>query len=288
MTDTGLVPPVPTPTPGDTPEIYLSGRRKQIRSRNRRFAAYAVGLALVAAFAAVADWEKILQSYLNAEKARELFPEVITIAAKNTVVYTVFSFIGGTALGLTMAMLRISTIRAYRWFSAVYIEIFRGLPALLTIIIVGFVTPIALSFQFPRVFGVPTGGIVALSLVAGAYLAETLRAGIEAVPKGQVEAARSLGMSHNTTMRSIVIPQAFRVVIPPLTNELVLLLKDTSLLSVLGVTITDKELTKFGRDAVGGTFNSTPLMVVGLMYLVITIPLTRLVAALEKRNKAAR
>ena len=124
--------------------------------------------------------------------------------------------------------------------------------------------------------------------MAGAYLAETIRAGIQAVPKGQVEAARSLGLSHTATMRSVVIPQAFRVVIPPLTNELVLLLKDTSLLSVLGVTIADKELTKFGRDAANQGFNGTPLIIAGIMYLVITVPLTRLVAVLERRNARAR
>ena len=191
-------------------------------------------------------------------------------------------------IGLSMALLRLSSIRAYRWFAAVFIEIFRGLPALLTIIFVGFITPIALGIKFPTIFGVPAGGIVALSLVAGAYLAETIRAGIEAVPKGQVEAARSLGMSHGQTLRKIVVPQAIRIIIPPLTNELVLLLKDTSLLAVLGVTITQKELTKFSRDAASEGFNGTPLVIGGLIYLAITIPLTRLVAQLEKRNKAAR
>jgi polar amino acid transport system permease protein len=128
---------------------------------------------------------------------------------------------------------------------------------------------------------------VALSLVAGAYLAETIRAGIEAVPRGQIEAARSLGMTHAQTLRFVVVPQAFRVVIPPLTNELVLLLKDTALLSVLGTTIDSKELTQFGRSN-AQDFNGTSLVVAGAMYLAITIPLTRLVAVLERRTKAAR
>jgi polar amino acid transport system permease protein len=215
-------------------------------------------------------------------------PSSSPIGARNTLVYTLFSFVGGALLGLTMALLRLSSIRAYRWFAAVFIEIFRGLPALLTIILVGFITPIALGIRFPQVLGVSTAGIVALSLVAGAYLAETIRAGIEAVPKGQVEAARSLGMTHGQTLRLIVVPQAFKIVIPPLTNELVLLLKDTSLLAVLGVTAVQREITKFARDAANQGFNATPLIVAGLAYLVITIPLTRLVAVLEKRNKAMR
>lgn len=289
ITTDSLYPPQTPDSDGEAePEVYRSGRRKRARSRNRRLLAYAGGLAVVVAVALLADWERIGDRYFDLERAQDQFPDIVSIAAKNTLIYTLFSFLGGTILGTTMAMLRLSSIRAYRWFAAVYIEIFRGLPALLTIILVGFITPIALGIQFPRVFGVPTAGIVALSLVASAYLAETLRAGIQAVPKGQVEAARSLGMTQAATMRIIVLPQAFRIVIPPLTNELVLLLKDTALLSVLGVTIADKELTKFARDAANQGFNGTPLLVAGLMYLIITIPLTRLVAVLERRNARAR
>lgn len=270
------------------PELYRSGRAKRARSRNRRFAAYAIGLVALAAVIAFADWETIGEKYFDVERAREMFPELVTIGARNTLIYTLFSFVGGVALGLSMALLRLSSIRAYRWFAAVYIEVFRGLPALLTIILVGFITPIALGISFPKLLGVSTAGIVALSLVAGAYLAETIRAGIEAVPKGQIEAARSLGMTHGQTLRLVVVPQAFKIVIPPLTNELVLLLKDTSLLAVLGVTAEQREITKFARDAANQGFNATPLIVAGLAYLVITIPLTRLVSVLEKRNKAMR
>jgi polar amino acid transport system permease protein len=270
------------------PELYRSGRAKRRRSQRTRWTAYLLGLLLVAAFAFTADWAKIGSSYFDPNEAKDLFPDIILVAAKNTIIYTVFAFVGGVVLGLTMALLRLSSIRAYRWLAAVYIEIFRGLPALLTIILVGFLTPIALGIQFPTILGVSTGGIFALCLVAGAYLAETIRSGIEAVPRGQVEAARSLGMSHGVTLRRVVIPQAFRIIIPPLTNELVLLLKDTSLLAILGVTIAQKELTKFSRDAASTNFNGTPLVVGGLLYLIITVPLTRLVSLLEKRNKAAR
>lgn len=270
------------------PDLYRSGRAKRARSRAYRLAAYAIGVVLVGGAILFADWPLIGDKYFNVDVAREMFPDLVTIAAKNTLIYTAFSFTGGAVLGLTLALMRLSAIRPYRWFAAVVIEVFRGLPALLTIILVGFITPIALGVSFPTVLGVSTAGIVALALVAGAYLAETIRAGIEAVPKGQVEAARSLGLTHQQTLRSIVVPQAFRIVIPPLTNELVLLLKDTSLLSVLGVTISQKEITKFSRDVANQGFNATPLIVAGLAYLVITIPLTRLVAVLEKRNKAAR
>jgi polar amino acid transport system permease protein len=127
-----------------------------------------------------------------------------------------------------------------------------------------------------------------LSLVAAAYMAETIRAGIEAVERGQMEAARSLGMSYSKAMFFIILPQAFRLMIPPLTNEFVLLLKDTSLVSAIGVTLANKELTRWGREGVIDNANATPLVVAGLVYLLMTIPLTRLVAVLEKRGEKTK
>jgi len=125
-------------------------------------------------------------------------------------------------------------------------------------------------------------------MVSAAYMAETLRAGIQAVPKGQSEAARSLGMSPTTTTISVVLPQAIRIVIPPLTNEFVLLIKDTALLSVIGIQIDQRELTTFARDEMNIHINPTALTVAAFMYLIITLPLTRLVAWLEKRQQRAR
>jgi polar amino acid transport system permease protein len=127
-----------------------------------------------------------------------------------------------------------------------------------------------------------------LGIVAAAYMAETIRAGIEGVPKGQMEAARSLGMSYTWAMISIIIPQGFRIIIPPLTNELVLLIKDTSLLFVIGTTPATKELLKFGRDLLNLNANATPLIVVGAVYLMITVPMTQLVRVLERRNARSR
>lgn len=270
------------------PELYRSGRAKRRRARLARLIAYALGLVAAVAFALVADWERIVDKYFDWEKAKAMFPDLVTVAAKNTLLITAMAFVGGVVLGLVAALMRLSSIRAYRWLAAVYIEIFRGLPALLTIILIGFLTPIALGFKWPQWVGVHSGGVVALSLVAGAYLAETVRAGIQAVPKGQIEAARSLGMTQGQTTRRVVVPQAIRIIIPPLTNEFVLLLKDTSLLAFLGVVTRQKEITKFSRDLAQKGLNSTPVVVGGLMYLVITIPLTRLVARLERRQQESR
>lgn len=273
---------------GDLPELYRSGRAKQRRAKQKRLVSYAVGLVVLAAAISLGDWAKIQRLYFDWPTAKATFPDIVTIATRNTITYTLGAFVGGVSLGLIMAFLKRSEIRPYRWFATIYIEIFRGLPALLTILIVAFLTPTAFGVQFPVILGVDSAGILALALVAGAYLAETIRAGIEGVPKGQLEAARSLGMGQSLTQRVIVFPQAIRLVIPPLTNEMILLLKDTALLTVIGSTAETVELTQFGKNAYVASFNGTPLMVAGAMYLIITIPATRAVAWLEKRNKARR
>lgn len=244
-----------------------------------------VGTAVVG-FLVWRNWTTIQRGFFQPDIAASMFPEVITIAAKNTIIYTALAFAFGLVLGLVLALMKLSTIGPYRWIANTYIELFRGLPALVTIILVGFGLPIALGIRIPG--GVPGKASIGLGVVAAAYMAETIRAGIQAVPRGQMEAARSLGMSYGRAMMSIVIPQAFRIIIPPLTNELVLLIKDSSLVFVLGTTPATKELTKFGRDLMSQHFNGTPLTVIALAYLAITVPLTQIVAVLERRQARAR
>lgn len=272
-------------------------RQRRLRPTQRRQVVQVVGwlagIVLVVATVALVDWERVSDKYLDLDIAREQLPDVVTVAAKNTVLYTAFSFVLGLVFGLVSALARRSSVPLLRAYARVYVELFRGLPALLTIIFIGYALPIALGIRIPKIelgsFATLEGsGVLALGLVAGAYMSETIRAGLQAVPKGQVEAARSLGMSATQTTLTVVIPQAFRIVIPPLGNELILLLKDTALLSVLGTTIDSKELTKFGRDGVSGDFNMTPLVVVGVIYVLITIPLTQVIARLERRQQRAR
>lgn len=261
--------------------------KRRTREKLTRWTMYVVLAAIVLLAAFLADWSKLQRSFFNLDVAADMLPDVFTIAAKNTIVYTFAAFIFGLFLALFLALMKRSEVKPYRWLATTYIELFRGLPALVTIIFVAFAIPIA----FPGV-NIPGGtlgkGTLGLGIVAGAYMAETIRAGIEAVPRGQMEAARSLGMSHGTALRYIVLPQAFRIIIPPLTNELVLLIKDTSLFFVLGTTPVSKELTKFGRDLMNQKFNGTPLLVIALVYLIITLPMTRAVAQLEKRAARAR
>jgi polar amino acid transport system permease protein len=256
------------------------------RAKAGRAIQYAILAIAVGAFVAVAEWGRIREAFFDTGIVGELFPEILTTALKNTVVYTVCAFAFGIALGLVIALMRLSSVRAYRALGTVYVEFFRGLPALLVIIAFGYGIPVALNTEVPGgILGTIT---VALGLVAAAYVAETMRAGIQAVPKGQMEAARSLGMSQARAMISIVIPQAFRIVLPPLTNELIMLTKDSSLVYLLGVTPADRELAKLGRDALNQYVSMTPILAVGLAYLIITVPLGYVVRRLEAQQARAR
>jgi polar amino acid transport system permease protein len=257
------------------------------RQRVFRIVMYALAVVVIVAVVLLADWDRIAFNFFNVEVMRDMFPEVVTLAARNTIVYTAFSFVFGLIIALALALMKLSTIKPYRAFAIGYIELFRGLPALITLIFIGFGLPIAFDgFRAPG--GRQGAGVIGLSIVYGAYMAETIRAGIEAVPRGQVEAARSLGMSRTRTMFSIVLPQAFRIIIPPLTNDMVVMIKDTSLFFVLGTTPMTKELTKFARDFMIDIRNATPLTVAAIVYLVITLPLTYLVRRLERRAAVSR
>lgn len=273
-----------------TPASAAGVRRSRLTRRQRRRVSlgiqYALFVAVLVVVAAVADWETLRQNFARGEIAREMFPGVLTVALKNTVIYTLTGFVGGLLLGVLLALMRLSSVPPYRWLAAAYIEVFRGLPALLIFIFVGVGVPLA--FPGTRIPGGTVGKVaLALALVSAAYMAETVRAGIQAVPRGQREAARSLGMSSGRAMVSIVIPQAFRIIVPPLTNELVLLFKDSSLVLFLGVQLGDRELTKFGRDLASTKANITPILIAGLCYLIITIPLSYLARRLEARNAKA-
>ena len=259
--------------------------KRTTRTKLNRGGLYVLFVVLVLLFVLITDWAAIKENFLDWEVAKEQFPDVVTTAAKNTVFYTVMAFIGGLILGLILALMKLSPVAPYRWVATIYIEIFRGLPALLVIFGFAFAVPIAFQWRPSPAYVLPILGLI---VVSAAYIAETIRAGIQAVPKGQTEAARSLGMGPTWTMISVTLPQAFRIVIPPLTNEVVVLIKDTALLFIAGMALQDRELTTFARDSVSTTSNSTPLVIAGLMYLVVTIPLTQLVAYMERRMQRSR
>ncbi|MEV5003066.1 amino acid ABC transporter permease [Nocardioides sp. LML1-1-1.1] len=264
------------------------------RTTRRRLVVWGVNLAVVAVvlgFLLAADWKTIHANFWapgGVSGPDSNWGDLITIGAVNTVKYTAIAFAGGLAFALVLSLMRLSPIATLRWIATAYVEFFRGLPALIVIIFMGFGLPIAIQWTPPG--GVVGAGLIALIMVAAAYMSETLRAGIQAVPKGQTEAARSLGMGGTSTTFRVVLPQAFRIVIPPLTNEFVLLIKDTALLSVIGSTFDGRELTTIARDfqTTGGSAQTvTSLVQAALLYLVITIPLTQLVAWQERRQRKA-
>ncbi|MFJ8080326.1 amino acid ABC transporter permease [Streptomyces sp. NPDC096205] len=262
------------------------GLTRRQKRRLSRAAQYVVFVAALIALAVGADWDRLQNQFAQKDVARQMFPDVITLALKNTVLYTVSGFVLALVLGLVLALMRLSSVGPYRWAAGVYIEIFRGLPALLIFIFIGVAVPLA--FPGTEIVGGTYGkAALALGLVGAAYLAETFRAGIQAVPKGQLEAARSLGFSPARAMVSIIIPQAFRIILPPMTNEFVILFKDSSLVLLLGVTLEERELSKFGRDLASTTANSTPILVAGLCYLLVTIPLGFVVRRMEAKAQEA-
>jgi polar amino acid transport system permease protein len=271
-------------------DVPLQPKKKGLTRRQKRSLSrgvqYVVFVAALIAFAVSADWGRLKNQFAQGSIAKQMFPDVITLALKNTVLYTLSGFVFGLVLGMLVALMRLSSVGPYRWVAGVYIEIFRGLPALLIFIFVGVAVPLA--FPGTEIVGGTYGKVaLALGLVSAAYMAETIRAGIQAVPKGQMEAARSLGVSPARAMVSIIVPQAFRIILPPLTNELVLLFKDSSLVLFLGVTLEERELSKFGRDLASTTANSTPILVAGLCYLLITIPLGFVVRHMENKAREA-
>lgn len=253
------------------------------RAKVSRGVQYGLLVVIVIALVFIADWNTLITRALNPAVMAQQFPEIITVALKNTLIYTALGFVAGMSGGILLALMRLSSVAPYRWIATLYIELFRGVPALLVFLALGFGVPLAFQVRFNNLVTV----MLALGLVSAAYIAESLRAGLQAVPKGQYEAARSLGMSHSRAMITIVIPQALRIVLPPLTNEVILLAKDSSLVYLLGMTVSQYELTKFGREAISGSgAGLTPLVLAGVCYLVITVPLGLLARYFEQRADA--
>lgn len=264
-----------------TPKAKLSKRKKAKISRGIQ---YALLVIIAAVIAITADWPTLIDTFGRVDVAVAMFPDVITKALKNTVVFTALGFILGLAIAIFLALMRLSSVGVYRWIAFIYIEFFRGLPALVVFLVMGFGLPVAFpGFLLPQLVTI----MIALALVGSAYMAETIRAGIQAVPKGQVEAARSLGMSSSRAMFTIVLPQAMRIILPPLTNELILLTKDSSLAFLLGSSVDGRELAALARAEIVNTANLTPFIVVALCYLIITIPLSYLSRVLERKYGSA-
>lgn len=220
-------------------------------------------------------------NFLNFEGPNQQL-DAFLVGAKNTVVLALASEFFGIVLGLLLAIFAISKRAVVRAPARVYINFFRGTPLLWQLSFIGIGIPLGLGLDISTY----TAAIIALSLNMGAYSAEVFRAGIQSIERGQLEAARGLGMSYGQAMRYSIVPQAVRRVIPPLMNEFVILVKDTSLVLFLGLAAGERDLLSVASQGFGNSFNGTFFIYAALGYLAICIPAIRLVNAVERRMRS--
>ena len=213
------------------------------------------------------------------QHAQDFLP-ILLQGAVVTVQVTVLSFLLSSVLGLALALMKLSPVRAVSWTGAVIVNVIRGLPIIVQLFYIYFVLP-----EFGVQLTAFQAGVIGLGIAYSAYQAENFRAGIEAVDPGQREAAQAMGMRSALIMRRVILPQAFRIALPPYGNTLVMMLKDSSLVS----TITVAEMTRAGQLIASSTFqNMTVYTLVALLYLLMSLPLVYGLRRLEKRFAAGR
>jgi len=229
--------------------------------------------------------EVVKQTFFDIDYGKEVFPTVIKGLIVNLKLTIIGSLLIGT-IALALALIRTTkspALTPFRILATAYVDIFRGVPLLLVILLVGFGVPAL------RIKGLTSSvivlGTVAVVLTYSAYVAEVIRSGIMSIHPSQRAAARSLGLSSSQTMRFVILPQAIKRVIPPLLNDFISLLKDTGLVSILGVT----DAIRAAQINASRTFNYTPYVVAAILFLIITIPATRYIDkalrnSFEKQN----
>jgi len=267
-------------------EIQRRGERARISRRQGIIAAVSTTVvlgSLLIILVTSPGWEIVKKTFFDIDYGREVFPTVIAGLWINLQL----TFIGGAAIGiiaLGLALLRTTkspALTPFRFLATAYVDIFRGAPLILIILLVGFGVPAL------RLKGISSNviflGTVAVVLTYSAYVAEVIRSGILSIHPSQRAAARSLGLTSGQTMRFVVLPQAIRRVVPPLLNDFVSLLKDTGLVSILGVT----DAVRAAQINASRTFNYTPYVVAAVLFLLITIPMTRYTdRAIRQRTNA--
>jgi polar amino acid transport system permease protein len=282
----------PAEAPLEAPEVpYVDPeRRRRYRIRGRRNALIA-SLSTVVVFAILIvgittspGWPKVQETFFNWDAAVEAWPVLIRAFVLNIEIFLVAEFFI-LILALLVALargLRSPVFLPLRIMALVYVDFFRGVPTILVILLLGFGVP---ALQLKGVTNSPVvWGTVALILSYTAYVAEVYRAGIESIHPSQRAAARSLGLSALQTTRYVVLPQAIRRVIPPLLNDFIALQKESALVSLLGPI----EVLRAAQIDAATTFNYTPYVVAALMFVALTLPLTRLTDWLQKRDSRRR
>jgi polar amino acid transport system permease protein len=233
---------------------------------------------------------QFFNQYFNFDVMGEHFGEVLVAFLQNLLVFAVAAVLA-LIWGLVLALLRQlpgRRLAPVRFLTIAYIDVFRAVPILILILMISggvpFLTFLPHEVRIPHWFGRPDPfwyGVAALVIVYGAFSAEVYRAGIEAVPRGQMEAARSLGMSHFQAMRHVIVPQAVTTIPAPMLNELISLLKDTTLVSVIAL----GEAVLVSREVLSERLNSSAMTLTAIFFLIIILPLARFVDYLIKRNQ---
>lgn len=229
---------------------------------------------------------QLRDSFFDWDMYRQAIPTLFSTGLPNTLILTSSASVIGLALGLVLAVAGISRSRWLRWPARVYTDVFRGLPEVVIILLIGLGVG-------PLVGGLTNGnpyplGIAALGSMAAAYIGEILRSGIQSVDPGQLEASRALGFSYAQALRLVVVPQGIRRVLPALVNQFIALLKASALVYFLGLIAQQRELFQVGRDLNAQTGNLSPLVAAGVFYLLLTVPLTHLVNYIDVRLRRGR
>lgn len=220
-------------------------------------------------------------TFFDGESMLAALPDLFLVGLPNTLLLSLVSGLIGTVLGMLLAVAGISRHRWLRWPARVYTDVFRGLPAVVTILLIGVgLAPLGMEIWGPNPYPL---GILALSLIAAAYIGEIFRSGIQSVEAGQFEASRALGFRYGAAMRLVIIPQGVRRVLPALVNQFISLIKESSLVYFLGLLASQRELFRIGQDAAANTGNESALVLAGLFYLALTVPLTHLVNHIDRR-----
>ena len=227
------------------------------------------------------DLDAFVRTFLNTREFGQVFPVLLAVGLRNTITLAISAILLALLFGLLIALLLVSGNVVLQAIGRVYVDVFRGLPAILTILLIGSGLPIAGI----RPFGRETYlyAILALAIINAAYISEIFRSGIQSVERGQMEAARALGLSYLKTMRLVIVPQGIRRVLPALTNQFIVCIKESSFVYLLGLSAGQRELFTIGQDQDGATGGLTGLVAAALVYLAITIPLTYAVNALDRR-----
>ena len=201
-----------------------------------------------------------------------------------TLILTLLALVFAMIIGLIFALCNVSHNKGLNAVGTIYVDAIRGVPLIVLAYFIYFGVPQAFRLMGVNNFRLPAlqAGTIALAMNCGAYMAEIFRAGIQSIDKGQMEASRSLGLSYGLSMRKVILPQAFRVMIPSIINQFIITLKDTSILSVIGY----PELTNMGKTISGNTFKSLQTWaIVGIMYMIVIVTLSKIAKKLERKIK---